>query len=149
MKISTRGDYATRALQELALHHDEGPLSVEVIAERQGLPVRYLEQLFLVLRRAGCIASRRGVNGGYYLAKSPKEITLGDILRAVDGPVAPIFCVTSGKRPVCPVEGACALQEVWAEVRDAVSHIVDRTTLEDVRQRARVIASGTRLTYQI
>ena len=149
MKISTRGDYATRALQELALHHDQGPLSVEVIAKRQQLPVRYLEQLLLVLKRAGFIGSRRGVNGGYFLAKSPREITLGEVLRAVDGPVAPIFCVTSGKREVCPLEGACALQEVWAQVREAVSKIVDTTTLEDIRQRARLMVPGGRVSYHI
>ena len=149
MKVSTKGDYATRALQDLALHYEEGPIQIETIARRQGLPARYLEQLLLNLKRAGFLASKRGVNGGYYLAKSPREISIGEILRAVDGPVAPIFCVTSGRREVCPKEGACALQDLWGEVRDAVSKIVDTTTLEDIRARARAKEGAARVTYAI
>ena len=149
MKISTKGDYATRALQDLALHYPDGPIQIESIARRQGLPARYLEQLLLHLKRAGFLESKRGVNGGYYLAKPPSEISIGDILRAVEGPVAPIFCVTSGKRQICPKEGACALQDLWAEVRDAVSKIVDTTTLEDIRARARAKEERLRVTYVI
>jgi len=148
MKISTKGDYATRALQDLALHYDEGPIPVETVAERQGLPVRYLEQLLLTLKRAGFLMSKRGVNGGYYLAKPPREITLGQIIRAVDGPTVPIFCVGDGARERCQQETACVLREVWGEVRDAVAAIVDHVTLEDICQRVRA-RSEARVTYQI
>ena len=149
MKISTKGDYATRALQDLALHYDNGPVPTETIAHRQALPVRYLEQLLLTLKRAGFLASKRGANGGYYLAKPPREITLGQIIRAVDGPIAPIFCCVSGApRELCSQETICALREVWAEVRDAVSAIVDHRTLADICERIR--AKGKeRVTYQI
>lgn len=148
MKISTKGDYATRALQDLALHYEEGPVPVEAIAERQSLPVRYLEQLLLTLKRAGFLVSKRGVNGGYYLAKPPREITLGQIIRAVDGPTVPIFCVGEAPREHCVQEPACVLREVWADVRDAVSAIVDHVTLEDVCQRARA-RRQERVMYQI
>jgi len=148
MKISTKGDYATRALQDLAMHFDKGPVPIEAIARRQALPVRYLEQLLLTLKRAGFLGSKRGVNGGYYLAKSPREITLGQIVRAVDGPIAPIFCVTEAPREQCAQETICALRDVWAEVRDAVSAIVDHTTLADVCERIRA-KSKDRVTYQI
>lgn len=148
MKISTKGDYATRALQDLALRYDEGPVPIEAIAERQALPARYLEQLLLTLKRAGFLASKRGVNGGYYLAKPPREITLGQIIRAVDGPIAPIFCVTEPPREQCTQESFCALREVWGEVRDAVSAIVDHTTLADICERIRQ-RSRERVTYQI
>ncbi|MBI2164527.1 MAG: Rrf2 family transcriptional regulator [candidate division NC10 bacterium] len=120
MRISTKGDYATRALQDLALHYAEGPVPIEAIAQRQALPARYLEQLLLTLKRAGYLASKRGVNGGYYLAKPPREITLGQVLRAVDG----------------------------AEVRDAVSAIVDHTTLADICDRIRA-KTKERISYQI
>lgn len=149
MKVSTKGDYATRALQDLAIHYDQGPIPTEAIARRQGLPVRYLEQVLLGLKRAGLLSSRRGVNGGYYLAKPPGEITIGQILRVVDGPVAPIYCVTSGQREVCPREGACALQDLWGEVRDAVSKIVDSTTLEDIGRRVRAKQEAARVHYHI
>lgn len=149
MKVSTKADYATRALQDLAIHYDRGPIPIEVIAHRQGLPVRYLEQVLLTLKRAGFLESKRGVNGGYLLAKPPREITIGQILRAVDGPVAPIFCVTTGRREVCPKEGVCALQDLWGEVRDAVCKIVDSTTLEDIGRRARAKQETARVTYHI
>jgi Rrf2 family protein len=148
MKISTKGDYATRALQDLALHYEEGPVPVEAIAGRQNLPVRYLEQLLLTLKRAGLLMSKRGVNGGYYLAKPPREITLGQIVRAVDGPTVPIFCVADAPREYCQQESVCALRDVWLEVRDAVSAIVDHVTLADLCERVRTRA-GERVSFQI
>ncbi len=148
MKISTKGDYATRALQDLAMHYAEGPVPIEAIARRQSLPVRYLEQLLLTLKRAGFLTSKRGVNGGYFLAKPPREITLGQILRAVDGPIAPIFCVSEPPREHCGQEPSCVLRDVWTEVRDAVSAIVDHTTLEDICERIRT-RTTERVNYQI
>lgn len=131
------------------MHYDQGPVQIVGIARRQGLPVRYLEQVLLMLKRAGFLRSKRGVNGGYYLARPPREITIGEILRALDGPVAPIFCVTAGKREMCPKEGMCALQDLWAEVRDAVSKIVDSTTLEDISRRLLAKQEAARVIYQI
>ncbi len=137
MRISTRGDYATRALQDLALHYGTGPVPIERIAERQSLPVRYLEQLLLTLKRAGLLHSKRGVSGGYSLAKPPDQITLGEILRAVDGPFEPIYCLEEGPRDSCDQEAACALRDVWGDVQRAVAAIVDHTTLRDVCDRRR------------
>ena len=148
MRISTKGDYATRALQDLAMRYEEGPVPIEAIAQRQALPARYLEQLLLTLKRAGFLASKRGVNGGYYLAKPPREITLGQILRAVDGPIAPIFCVSENPREHCSQESSCTLRDTWADVRDAVSAIVDHTTLQDICERIRS-RTKERITYQI
>ncbi len=135
MRISTKGDYATRALQDLALHYDRGPIPIEKIASRQGLPVRYLEQLLLSLKRSGFLLSKRGVNGGYSLAKPPAQITLGDILRAVDGPIEPIYCLSPAPREECAYEADCVLRDVWADVQRAVSAIVDHTTLQDLCDR--------------
>ena len=142
MKISTRGDYATRALQDLALRYNQGPVPIETIAQRQALPARYLEQLLLALKRAGLVDSKRGVNGGYYLAKPPREITLGQILRTVDGPIALIFCVAEGAQESCTQETLCVLREVWTEVRDTVATIVDNTTLADICERIRARTVG-------
>ena len=135
MRISTKGDYATRALQDLALRYNQGPIPIEAIAQRQALPARYLEQLLLPLKRGGFVGSKRGVNGGYYLAKPPREITLGQIIRTVDGPIAPIFCVAETSREACSQESLCVLREIWTEVRDAVAAIVDNTTLADICER--------------
>lgn len=135
MRISTKGDYATRALQDLALNFERGPIAIEKIAARQGLPVRYLEQLLLTLKRAGFLLSKRGVNGGYSLAKPPAQITLGEILRAVDGPIETIYCLDKPPREECARESDCVLRDVWAEVSHAVSVIVDHTTLQDLCDR--------------
>ncbi|MGH2668372.1 MAG: RrF2 family transcriptional regulator [bacterium] len=149
MKISTKGDYATRAMQDLALHYDRGPIQIEEIARRQHLPVRYLEQILLGLKRAGFLQSKRGVSGGYYLAKHPREITMGAIIRAMEGPIIPIYCVGSGKREVCIEEPHCSLRDIWADVRDAVEGILDQTTLEDLCRQIRVKRERQGLTYQI
>ncbi len=149
MRISTKGDYATRAMQDLALHYDQGPIQIEDIARRQHLPVRYLEQILLSLKRAGFLESKRGVSGGYYLAKHPREITVGAIVRAMEGPVIPIFCVGSGKREICIEEPHCSLRDIWAEVRDAMVKIVDHTTLEELCRQIRVKRERQELTYQI
>ena len=141
MRISTKGDYATRALHDLAQNYGSGPIPIEKIAGRQSLPVRYLEQLLLVLKRAGLLQSKRGVNGGYSLAKPPDQITLGQILRAVDGPVEPIYCLAEGSRDECTEAAACVLREVWGEVHRAVTDIVDRTTLRDLCERSRATAA--------
>jgi len=139
MRISTKGDYATRALQDLALHYDQGPIAIERVAARQGLPVRYLEQLLLTLKRAGFLLSKRGVNGGYSLAKPPARITLGEILRTVDGPIEAIYCVDQPQE--CARGSDCVLRDVWSEVGRAVSAIVDHTTLQDLCDRLRQKAS--------
>ncbi len=149
MKVSTKGDYATRAMQDLALHYDQGPIQIEEIARRQHLPVRYLEQILLSLKRAGFLESKRGVNGGYYLAKHPREITVGAIIRVMEGPIIPIFCVGSGKREICVEEPHCSLRDIWNEVRDAVVRIVDHITLEDLCRQIRVKRERQELTYQI
>jgi Rrf2 family protein len=135
MRITTKGDYATRALQDLAWHYERGPVAIEKIASRQGLPVRYLEQLLVRLKRAGFLLSKRGVNGGYSLARPPERITLGDILRAVDSPIEAIYCVEQPQE--CGHGSDCVLRDVWAEVGRAVSAIVDHTTLQDLCDRIR------------
>lgn len=149
MKISTKGDYATRAMQDLALHYDQGPIQIEDIARRQHLPTRYLEQILLNLKRAGFLESKRGMSGGYYLAKHPREITVGAIIRATEGPIVPIFCVGSGPREVCIEESLCSLRDIWADVRDAVSRIVDHTTLEDLCGKIRSKQERGGVSYQI
>jgi Rrf2 family cysteine metabolism transcriptional repressor len=149
MRISTKGDYATRAMQHLALHYNEGPIQIEEIARRQHLPVRYLEQILLSLKRAGFLESKRGVSGGYYLAKHPREITLGAIIRATEGPIIPIFCVGSGKREICIEEPHCSLRDIWADVRNAVIKIVDHTTLEDLCRQVKVKHERQGVSYQI
>ena len=138
VKVSTRGDYASRALLSLALHEEEGgPTSVRDIAERTGLPQPYLEQILLALKGAGLVRSKRGVGGGYVLARSPEEITLGEIVSAVDGPIV----VGDFGRPheggACDHEGQCVLLGVWGDVGDHMRRHLDGYTLADCVRLAR------------
>lgn len=114
MRISTRGDYACRALLSLALHTDEGgPTSVRDIAERTGLPQPYLEQILLALKGAGLVRSKRGVGGGYVLAREPDTIMLSDIVSAVEGPITVGDFGQPHQDGSCDHEGQCVLLEIW------------------------------------
>lgn len=137
MKVSTRGDYASRALLSLALHPEEQPTSVRDIAERTGLPQPYLEQILLALKGAGLVRSKRGVGGGYVLARSPKEITLGQIVAAVDGPIVAGDFGRPHENGACEHEGQCALLAVWAEVSEHMREHLDSFTLADMVEQAK------------
>ncbi|MEY2468467.1 MAG: Rrf2 family transcriptional regulator, iron-sulfur cluster assembly transcription factor [Actinomycetota bacterium] len=137
MKVSTRGDYASRALLSLALHDDVGPTSVRDIAERTGLPQPYLEQILLALKGAGLVRSKRGVGGGYVLARSPEEITLGQIVAAVDGPIVAGDFGEPHTNGACNHEGQCILLEVWANVGRHMRGYLDSYTLAQMVEAAR------------
>ncbi|HEX5947009.1 MAG TPA: Rrf2 family transcriptional regulator [Acidimicrobiales bacterium] len=138
MKVSTRGDYASRALLSLALHSEEsGPTSVRDIAERTGLPQPYLEQILLALKGAGLVRSKRGVGGGYVLAREPGAITLGDIVSAVDGPIAVGDFGEPHKDGACDHEGQCVLLSIWGMVSHHMRRHLDELTLADIATMAR------------
>lgn len=138
MKVSTRGDYASRALLSLALHAEgQGPTSVRDIAERTGLPQPYLEQILLALKGAGLVRSKRGVGGGYVLARPPGAITLGEIVSAVDGPIVAGDFGRPHENGACEHEGQCVLLAVWADVGEHMREHLDSFTLEDMMRRAR------------
>jgi Rrf2 family iron-sulfur cluster assembly transcriptional regulator len=139
--VSTRGDYASRALLSLALRADEqGPTSVRDIAERTGLPQPYLEQILLALKGAGLVRSKRGVGGGYVLARPAEEITLGAIVAAVDGPIVVGDFGEPHQNGACDHEGQCALLAVWSEVGEHMRHHLDSFTLAEMVARARGMA---------
>ena len=138
MKVSTRGDYASRALLSLALHGDEpGPTSVRDIAERTGLPQPYLEQILLALKGAGLVRSKRGVGGGYVLAREPATITLGDIVSAVDGPITLGDFGLPHQDGACDHEGQCVLLAIWNVVGEHMRRHLDALTLADIAEMAR------------
>jgi Rrf2 family iron-sulfur cluster assembly transcriptional regulator len=138
VRVSTRGDYACRALLSLALH-DDGvtPTSVRDIADRTALPQPYLEQILLALKGAGLVRSKRGVGGGYVLARSADEITLGAIVSAVDGPIAVGDFGLPHENGACDHEGQCVLLDLWASVSDHMRRHLDSYRLSDMVARAR------------
>jgi Rrf2 family protein len=123
---------------ELALHFPKrGPLHIHDISMAQDIPERFLEQILLLLKRAGYLRSKKGPNGGYYLAKPPSQISVAEVIRVMDGPLAPIDCVSVTAHEVCPREDYCGLRDLWKETRDAVAFILERTTFEDLAQKTR------------
>jgi Rrf2 family iron-sulfur cluster assembly transcriptional regulator len=136
VKVSTRGDYASRALLSLALHSADQPTSVRDIAERTGLPQPYLEQILLALKGAGLVRSKRGVGGGYVLARAAEDITLGQIVSAVDGPIVAGDFGEPHQNGACDHEGQCVLLSVWSEVGHHMRTHLDSFTLADMVSRA-------------
>lgn len=137
MKLSKRGEYGMKALIDLASDDSPHVVQIREIAEREKIPVKFLEQILLTLKNAGLLHSRLGMGGGYYLARPADEITLGQIVRTLDGTLAPIRCVSkmAYERCVCPDEEMCGLRLVMLDVRNAIADILDNTTLADVARR--------------
>ncbi len=132
MKISAREQYGLRAMAELARRYGQGPVSLAEVAEAQDISLAYLEQIVAPLRRAGLLVSTRGAHGGYSLAQAPVEITTGDIIRALEGSIVPVRCVTEEECSPCERKETCATRSVWEEVRDRLVETLDSTTLKDL-----------------
>ncbi len=134
MRISAKGEYAIKAMLDLALHRERGLVPIQEVAARQGIPQRYLEQVLLSLKRAGLLTSRRGSAGGYHLTRSPDEVTVGAVLRAVEGIDTPF---DRGGRTRRNGDGhERDLAELWEEISEAVSRVVDRLTFGELAARA-------------
>jgi Rrf2 family cysteine metabolism transcriptional repressor len=142
MRLSTRGEYASRAMLELSLRYNDGPLHVREISEAQRIPRRFLEQLLLLLKRAGYLKSRKGQKGGFVLAKPPSAITVAEVIRVMDGPLAPIDCVSVMAHEACPMERTCGLRWLWKDVRDAVAGIMEKTTFADLVEKSALTGQG-------
>jgi Rrf2 family protein len=136
MKISKRGEYALRALIDFGIAHELGRpmLKVNELVEKERLPVKFLEQILTQLKAAGYIETKRGKAGGYFLAKPAREISFGHVIRLIDGPLAPISCVsqTAYERCSCPDEDHCGLRMLMLDVRNAIARILDRYVLSDI-----------------
>lgn len=140
MKLSTRCRYATLALFDIAFHNDGEPTQVRQIAERQDIPARFLEQIFQDLKRAELVDGKRGRHGGYFLRKDASTITLGDIIRATDGPIEVSFCQNDDGKPLhgaCPRNSRCIPAVVWTEIGERVAAIYEEYTVADLVIKAR------------
>lgn len=132
MRLSTKGRYGVKAMFDLAQHNGEGPVSLKNVAERQGISEHYLEQLISGLRKAGLVKSVRGAQGGYTLAKEPAKITVGDIIRVLEGPIGPVDCVAEEDPEICDKADCCVTRGIWEKVRDSIAEVLDSITLEDM-----------------
>jgi Rrf2 family protein len=138
MRLSLRGEYALRALLVLGLRREEPVVRIQTISNEQNIPKRFLEQILNDLRSAGIVKSRRGVTGGYRLARPPEEITVAAVVRHIEGALAPVSCVSERfyEKCSCPDESSCAIRSVMKEIRAAVVAIAERVTIAELCQRA-------------
>ncbi len=146
MRITYRGDYALKTILYLALHYGNSPVAIPDLARRLDIPIKFLEQILLGLKRGGFVQSRRGKVGGYLLAKHPSQIKLGDIIRFIDGPIGPIACVDK-RYNGCEDIYKCIFRNIWEEIAKSTSKIIDTITFEDLAKKAGRFKST--LVYQI
>lgn len=133
MKLSARGEYGVRAMVVLALHYREGPVSIKEIGNREGISPQYLEQIFMDLRRSGLIKSARGPRGGYSLSREPSQIKIGDVVRVLEGPIAPVSCMGQGQEEAsCDRWPGCLSRAVWEKLRDSMTEVLDDISLQDM-----------------
>ncbi len=139
MKISTKGRYGVTAMYDLAMHSTDLPIPLKSIAERQGISENYLEKLMGQLRSAGLVISVRGTQGGYLLARAPHLITVGDIVRVTEGPIAPVDCLLSTEQnnTYCDKAGICVTRDIWERVAHSISEVLDSITLAELCQDER------------
>ncbi len=133
MKLSTRGQYGTRALLELALHQGDGPVLLRNIAQKQQISLQYLERLISPLIAGGVVRSTRGAKGGVSLARAPEEIRLSEVVRLLEGSVAPVECVDNPE--ACNRSELCVTRDIWGELKQAIDDVLDSTTLKDLVER--------------
>ncbi len=137
MKLSTKGRYGLRALVDLAVHSENGTVSIQSIANRQKISVSYLEQLVGKMRRAGIVTSIRGAAGGYRLAKPPSTISVGDVLRALEGDLEAVNCPGNDEVPACEAAPTCVTKYVWKRINDSISQAVDTIMIEELVQESK------------
>lgn len=135
IRFSTRGEYGLRMMMDLARHYGEGPQPLTEVARHEALPATYLEQLAGKLRRAGLVTSRQGAHGGYELSRAPGQITVGAVMRVLEGPISPMVCATEGEtEQLCARQDFCGANVVWQRVMDSVAQALDSLTLADLAQ---------------
>lgn len=149
MKLSTKGRYGLKAMLDLAVHNSEGQVVLKSIAERQAISENYLEQLFAILKKAKLVKSIRGSQGGYILGTSADKISVGDILRALEGSLAPVDCVAEGHLVSCSRYDCCVTKGIWEKIRDSINSVVDSTTLESLVEEYRKVRNQENDTYYI
>ena len=139
MNFTAKEDYGIRAVVDIAANRGTAPVQTKEIAARQGIPEQFLEQLLASMRRAGIIRSIRGAGGGYDLARSASRITVGDVLRTLSGPIAPIRCVNESDGARCEREEACGVAGLWQRLKTAIEDVVDTTTVQDLVDEGRTL----------
>jgi len=132
LKISTKGRYGLETIIDLAIHEKEGPVALKGIAERCQISDAYIMQLFIALRRAKIIKSVRGAQGGYLLTRPARDISVGEVLKALEGSLAPVDCIIEGELPACDRFERCTTRDLWLDIMHALDDVVDGISIDDI-----------------
>lgn len=149
MKVSFKGDYALKIILDLSLHFSQGITQIKDISRRQDIPGKFLEQIITTLKGAGYVKTVRGPKGGVMLAKPPSQITMGEIIRLMEGPTSPITCVSKSNHTKCNYEKKCALRGYFELVRDRINDVVDNTSFQDIADKAKKLHTADAVDYSI
>lgn len=149
MFLSQKCQYALRAIFELAKRSGQGPVKIAEIAEAQAIPVRFLEVILSQLKQAGFTTSQRGSKGGYLLIRSPGELTVGEVIRFMQGPFGPVECVAGVSRGKCPLYGNCAFLPMWEKAQKAVSDVYNNTTFQGLVDQEKERSGKRAICYSI
>lgn len=148
--VSQKCQYAIRAVFELARRHSRGPVKISEIAERQGIPLRFLQVILNQLKRGGFIDARRGAEGGYFLVRQPEQLTVADIIQFVEGPIVPVACMRNGKdTKACILQGDCVFIGMWKRAAKAVWEVYDQISFKDLVEEEALTSKSAALTYSI
>lgn len=142
MKITYKGDYSLKAILDLALHYNKGVLSIQELAKKGDIPVKFLEQILLTLKKGGFVGSKRGIDGGYFLARPPESITVGEVIRFIEGPIEPVACANKDNYAKCKDFPYCVFKDIWSNVYTATSLVVDTITFAELVRRTENIKSN-------
>lgn len=137
MKLSTKSRYGLRAMIDIAVNSKEKSVSIIDIAQREKISEGYLEQIVALLKKAGLVISKRGAGGGYYIGKELKDISVGDILRAIEGNLSLVECAVTGEKDKCDMKEMCVTKFVWQQINDSINRTVDNITLEMLVNRSK------------
>lgn len=137
MLVPQKSQYALRSIFELSKHYGKGPIKIAKIAQAQAIPPRFLEVILSQLKQLGAVDSRRGSEGGYFLIRSPQFLTVGDVMRLMQGSFDPVNCVVGGSKNRCPLYGDCVFLPMWEEVGNAISNVYDKTTFQNLLDNER------------
>ena len=149
MNLSQKCQYAIRAILELAKRYGEGPIAISQIAASQAIPQRFLENILNELRPTGLIESRRGIQGGYLLTRDPSTISVGEIIRLIEGPLDPVKCVGDRDNPSCPLKERCALIGLWTRAKEAVEAVYDNANFQELVEQEQEISRAEIIDYCI
>ncbi len=135
MKVTYKGDYSLKAMLNLALHYNKGVLPIQELAKKGDIPFKFLEQILLTLKKGGFVGSKRGVDGGYFLARLPETITVGEVIRFIEGPIEPVTCANKDSYEKCKDFPYCVFKDIWNQVYIATSLVVDTVTFAELVRR--------------